>query len=253
MDKKLTQQEYDTLISQVETEFAALLAKAESETSQPLAKAEDEPKAEEAKEESKAEEKAEEKKSDEESKEEAKAEPSAEDKKDEESHDYSDEDKDEMHKMYGSMSKAELGLHKEAMEKCWMSKCGDMTQMAKSEETKPEAVVTEPSKEEQLLKSEVEGLKKENDDLKKNLEGLVATMEKFLTQKQPPARKAISEIGVIAKSEETEEKKELSKSEIHKILSQKAREASLSKSDQEAIKNYYLSNAGSESIRHLLK
>jgi regulator of replication initiation timing len=136
-----------------------------------------------------------------------------------------------------------------------MAKCGDMQQMAKSEETSVEAKAkTEESKEEvTLVKSENETLKKENEDLKKNMESLIVSMNKFLSTKAPE-RKAVTDISFIAKSEEVKpETKPLSKSDINGILSKKTQDASLSKSDRELINNYYLNNAAIDTVSHLLK
>lgn len=249
--KNYTQEQYNKLVEDVESELSALLAKSESEVSQPLTKAEEKPEdkkeesQEESKDEPKAEAKAEDKKEDE-----KKEEP-----KDEESCDYDDNDMEEMHKMYGSMSKGELKAHKESVEKCWMAKCGDMQQMAKSE-TPVVEVKTETKQEEDsqslLIKSENETLKKENEDLKKNVEQLVASMNAFLVKKAPE-RKAVTDISFIAKSEEKVEVKPLSKSEVHRILATKTQDPSLSKSDRELINKYYLNNAAIETVSHLLK
>lgn len=259
----MTTEQYEKIIADVEKEFSLFLAKAESASVKTLAKAEDsseeasdekkegeekkeEPKAEEAKEESDSEEEKEES----EEKEEPKAEEAKEE--DEEHHGYDDEDVDEMHKMYHSMSKAELGLHKGAIEKCWMAKCGEMKQMDKSEKDVSIKVASENTS---LIKSKVETLEKENEELKKNVESLVNAMAKFVNSKKAPARKAITEIGFLNKSEEEgkTEEKALSKTEITTILSRKAQEPTLSKSDREAIDKYYFGTVGIDAIRHLLK
>lgn len=257
----LTQEQYDKLLADVEKEFSIFLAKAEEQSAQPLAKAE-EAKSEEVKEDSKvessepklekAEEKKEEEKQEEKKEEEKKEEPKSEEHKDDEHCDYDDEDKEEMHKMYDSMSKGELKVHKDSVEKCWMAKCGEMKVMKSEEETKTESLSKpEEDKNIELLKSETETLKKENDALKKSIEQLTAAMTSFLTKKAPE-RKAVTDIGFIAKSEESKEET-LSKTEIDKILSKKATDYSLSQGDRELIKNYYLSGASVETIRHLLK
>lgn len=240
----ITQKEYDKLIADVETQFGLFLAKSESEVSETLVKNEE---SQEAKEESKDEPKAEEKKDEsEEKKDDA-------EKKDDDHCDYDDEDMEEMHKMYGTMSKGELKAHKDSIDKCWMAKCGEMTQMAKSEQTVSVEIKTEEKNEsEELLKTEVTTLKKENEDLKKNVEGLVLAMNQFLAQKQP-ARKAVTDISFISKSEEVDSTKTLSKSEITKILVKKASDPQLSKSDRELINSYYNQTASVEQIRHLLK
>lgn len=251
----MTTEQYEKIIADVEKEFSLFLAKAENTSVKSLTKAEEssESASEEKKEEEKEEPKAEEKKDEsdsEEKKEEDKEEPKAEEKKDDEHHGYDDGDVEEMHKMYHSMSKAELGLHKDSIEKCWMAKCGEMKQMDKSEK---DTIVISSS--DSLIKSKVETLEKENEELKKNVESLVNAMTKFVSNKKAPARKAITEIGFLNKSEEetVKEEKTLSKAEITTILSRKAQEPTLSKSDREAIDKYYFGNAGIETIRHLLK
>lgn len=232
----MTTDQYEKIIADVEKEFSLFLAKAESTSAKSLTKSEE------------SSESASEEKQEEDKKEEPKAE---EDKKDEESHDYDEQDIEEMHKMYHSMSKAELNLHKAAAEKCWMAKCGEMTQMAKSEK---DTIVSVTKEDTSLIKSKVETLEKENEELKKNVESLVNAMAKFVNNKKAPARKAITEIGFLNKSEEeTAQEKTLSKSEITTILSRKAQEPTLSKSDREAIDKYYFGIGGIESIRHLLR
>lgn len=177
-----------------------------------------------------------------------------------------------MHKMYASMGKSELELHKTAMEKCWMQKCGEM-QVAKSEEQPKEAIKEEKlekSEENEVIKKaqeeatlakseletkskELEGAKKENEDLKKNVEELVAALNDFMTKKGP-TRKAITSIEYVKKSEVEDKKaeKELTKSEITAILTRKAADPSLSKTDREAINKYYLKGASLEVVKHLL-
>jgi len=242
MEKKtFSKQELQEMVAQLESEFHKIM-KSEQEFAQPLAKSEEE--AKEKEEEKKEDEKKEEPKAEakEESKEEPKAEAKEEEKKDEESHGYDEEDMEEMQKMYASMSKAERMAHKSAIEKC-----GEMSQMAKSEEA--QEIFSEKTV---LLKSEIESVKKENEELKKNIEGLVAAMNTFVT-KRAPARKAITEIEFVKKSEDGNEEKPLSKAEIDQILAKKVVDPSLTRADREAINSFYLTNAGVEKIKHLLK
>jgi len=260
MEKKTySKEEFQAMVADLESEFMNLM-KSEQEAAQPLAKSEEAPKEEkkeEEKEESKEEPKAEAKP------EEKKEEPKAEEKKDEEkkeddeSHGYDDEDMEEMSKMYSSMSKGELKAHKESVEKCWMGKCGEMTQMTKSEETSAQPEVkaeeTKPSEESTLLKSELDSVKKENEALKKNVEGLVAAINTYVTKKQAPVRKAITDIEFVKKSEEGSEEKKLTKSEIDSILAKKAQDPKTSVQDRAAINSFYLTNAGVDKIAHLLK
>ena len=166
-----------------------------------------------------------------------------------------------MHKMYSSMGKGELGLHKSAAEKCWMQKCGEM-QVAKSEGAKEQPLrksedaevlkkAEEAVKAAELAKSELEAKTKENGELKKNIEELTLALNNFLSKKGP-TRKAITSIEYIKKSDEsTAETKELTKSEVNAILFKKASDASLSKTDREAINKYYR-GAGLKVVKHLL-
>ena len=71
--------------------------------------------------------------------------------------------------------------------------------------------------------------------------------------KKAPARKAITEISVIEKSEKTVEPVKLSKPEIIKVLSEKTQEPTLSKSDRDLIDSFCYGKVGVEKIQHLLK
>ena len=255
MDKKTySKEEFQAMVASLESEFMNLM-KSEQEAQQ-LAKSEDEK--DEAKEDkkednadSKAPEAKDEKPEENEGDESAKEEQKEESKEEDESHGYDEEDLEEMHKMYGSMSKGELKAHKESIEKCWMGKCGEMTEMGKSEEKSVET--TQEPKVEDLLKSELEAIKKENEDLKKNVEGLVSAINDYVTKKPAPARKAITDIEFVKKSEEEVKEKPLTKSEISNILAKKAQDPKLSPQDRAAINSFYLTNAGVEKIAHLLK
>lgn len=254
MNKTFSKEEFQEMVAKLEAEFQSIMKSEQAESAQRLAKSEDEakeePKEEKKEDESKEEEAKEEPKA-EESKEEPKAEESKEEEqKEDESHGYDEEDLEELHKMYSSMSKAERKAHQEAIEKC-----GEITQMAKSEEAQPEVKTEETAQSNEevgLLKSEVEAIKKENEDLKKNIEGLVAAMNAYVTKKAP-ARKAITNIEFVKKSEEENQPKPLSKKEVDAILAQKVTDPSLSRADREAINSFYLTNAGVEKIAHLLK
>jgi hypothetical protein len=240
---KMTQADFEKLVADVEKEFDLFLAKAESEAKPEatLAKSEDESDKKES------EEKEEHAKTAS-----AKAEDEKEEKDDEDKHDYDDEDVEEMHKMYSSMGKAELGLHKSAMEKCWMEKCGDMSVMKseKSENAEP----LKKAEEAALFKSELEAKTKENEELKKHMEELVSAMNNFFAKKGP-TRKAITSIEYVKKSEienAKPEPKNLTKSEVTAILNKKAADPTLSKADREAINNYYLKGGNLETVKHLL-
>lgn len=180
----------------------------------------------------------------------------------EESCDYDDEDIEEMHKMYSSMSKAELAAHhgsvQKALEHHGLAKSGE--NMQKSEETVAAVEITpavveskpEQNSEMELLKSEVEAQKAKNEELKKNLDVVTEFLSKLNRKIAPPA-KAITSLDVIAKSEATEETKELTKSDVKAVLAKKVYDPTLSKSDREAINAFYLNDANIDSVRHLLK
>ena len=82
-------------------------------------------------------------------------------------------------------------------------------------------------------------------------------MQEFLTKlvkKTAPQGKAITSLDVIAKSETHVEEKTLSKGEIHEVLKAKSADASLKKSDRDAINAFYLTGqVNVNSISHLLK
>jgi len=285
-----TEKELKELIKAVETEFTSHLAKAEvSAQPAPLAKAEDESKEDKAPEkESEApakEESKEEKAPEAEGKEEA---PAAEAKEGEapakeeapaeakeaapaaqadEASGYDAEDIAQMDAMYMSMSKAELLAHHDSCVRALdaigaehthaapaapaaeaapaapaaeIDKCGDMS-MQKSE-ANPEL---------ELAKSEAAANKAKVEELQKSLD----TVSEFLTKlvKKVPQGKAITSLEQITKSESASEEKSLSKSEITSILSKKAADPTLSKSDREAINAYYLNQSNINTISHLLK
>ena len=259
----LSKSEYKALISNVEREFGLLLAKSEESE----AKKDDEGNDHSVKDsitgevEKETEDKVAQDK-----------EHTAEDKKDEEVHEkdheaegahgYDEGDMAELHKIYGSMGKSELELHKNILTAHHMAKCGS-ADMGKSEKAHVEVkapvaakaeVKTEAKAEvktEALNKSEIDALKTENESLKKNVQDLLTAVEGFVVSKaQAPARKAITEIGVLGKSEGAVSK-QLNKSEITSILDAKTRE-SLSNSDRDLINNYYSGKCSVDQIKHLL-
>lgn len=200
-----------------------------------------------------------------------------------ESHGYDEEDMKHMEAMYASMSKPELKAHHDCIRKCMdsmgLAKCEEG--MAKSEledaakdaegyrpnggpkegeaassktpvSSDGQAVEkSEPSVEVSLLKSEIEALKAKSADEKKALE---TAMQNFLTkfvEKTAPAGKAITSLDIIAKNENGQKDKVLSKSEIDAKLLEAAKNPSLQKSDRDAINGYYFSK-NIEQVRHLL-
>jgi predicted DsbA family dithiol-disulfide isomerase len=119
---------------------------------------------------------------------------------------------------------------------------------AKSPASKAEGMQMEKSEntEVELLKSELAAERAEK-----------AAIKEFLTalaKKTAPQGKAITSLDVIAKSEASVEEKPLTKSEIHEVLKAKSADASLKKSDRDAINAFYLTGqVNVNSISHLLK
>lgn len=203
-------------------------------------------------------------------------------------HGYDDEDMQHMHSMYSSMSKPELKAHHDTIRKCMdshgLAKCEDG--MAKAEmvdgakdaegyrpnggpsdgeaakektpapsgdqalEKSEKNMVVEVAPEIALLKSELEASKAKSDEQKKNLEAVEAFLKKFV-EKTAPAGKAITSLDIIAKTEDANKEKPLTKSEIDAKLLAKAKDVSLSKSDRDAINSFYF-NKNVETVRHLL-
>jgi hypothetical protein len=278
------------VLESVEKEFNTQLAKAEEKSKTSLAKSEDKPfppkdKKPEDKEEKKPEESkkdpkekegekanesvGEERNSDDHSKQHSQEKP--EDKRDEGAasaapgdHGYDDEDMDHMHKMYMSMSKAELKAHHDSVRKALdchgMQKCGDMAMamsMDKSEkdttvETSIEVKIPDLTKEHALLKSEFDAEKSKTAELQKKVDLATEFMAKLAAKKSAPQGKAITSLDVIAKSEETKEDKSLAKSEVTSILAKKSADPALSEKDRAAINDYYLGSKNIQVVKHLL-
>ena len=115
-------------------------------------------------------------------------------------------------------------------------------EMQKSENTEME-----------LLKAEISTSNAKFDELKKQYDGVAAFLTKLVEKKVAPAAKAITSLDVIAKSEYKDEEKPLTKNEIDSALLKKSQDASTSKSDRDAINNFYLGDKSLEKISHLLK
>jgi len=264
-----TQEELNKLIQVVEKEFSELLTKSEESgvDGMELAKAEpaEEPKEDEKEESQEAPEQ--EAPAAEAPEAEAKEEPSEEQKdpelkeeiqapKSDEGHGYDEEDLKHMQEMYGSMSRAELMAHHDAVKQCLdaqsMEKCGEMAPAAAAKEAPAAEAMAKSEDTTDLLKSELETEKAKNEELKKNLDAVSEFLGKLLTKKAPVA-KAITSIETIAKSESQEEEKVLSKSEIDSILYKKSSDPSLAKADRELINAFYLNKGSINSITHLLK
>jgi hypothetical protein len=201
-------------------------------------------------------------------------------------HGYDDEDMEHMHSMYSSMAKPELKAHHDCIRKCMdgmgLAKCEDGMAKAEMEDSAKDAQGYRPnggphdgkaeaegkgpkasdaqalnkseiSMEVSLLKSELEAAKADSESKKKELEAVTEFLTKFV-QKTVPAGKAITSLDIIAKTENVDKEKPLSKSEIDAKLLAKAKDVSLSKSDREAINSYYCSsNKNIDKVSHLLK
>lgn len=162
-----------------------------------------------------------------------------------------EEEYETVDELYNSMSKSEKEAHYNSIKKSLFGEAEEEV-MAKSEEE----VVTEESEDEvSLVKSENEELKKSNEELKKSYEELNALVSKMFTTKKAPSQKAITNTNYIAKSEETGEEEadltKMSKSEITQKLKSVDQE-NLTKSDRNAINDFYLKNASVETIKHLI-
>ena len=166
------------------------------------------------------------------------------------------EDEDEKEsKEHEEKEKKEDKKHEEKEE---MEKCGEMS--AKKSEDEDEDEEEEEKKDRKksdapkMDKSE-KSLIQENEALKKNLESLNDLVNKLFASKKAPVQKAITASSFIAKSEELETEgvnvAEMSKGEVTSKL--KALDfQSLSKSDRDAINNFYLKNESVEKIKHLI-
>jgi len=249
----LSKSEYKALISDVEREFGLYLAK--SEESEEINDGEEHEiknaiTGEDAEKESDT---IEEQDKDEEHNDKEIVEQAEESDENDRAHGYDEGEMEELHKIYSEMDKSELSLHKEMLDRARnggesdnsevSSNSGD-AEMEKSEKTH----VT--IKQGKLLKSEVRSLKERNKSLEKSMAKLLTVVEGYVTSRAP-ARKAITEIGVLGKSE-ISNSKQYNKSEIITILDTKTKEASLSKSDRDAINNYCSGKGSVEQIKHLL-
>ena len=210
----------------------------------------------------------------------------------EESHGYDEEDMAHMEKMYASMSKAELKAHHDAIMKCAKAEAAPAAPaaapadaaaapIAKSEPKSHEEAnggqisanapkgspgAKSPASTDQknlsnmeksektefdLVKSELEAEKAKSAELKKNFDAVQEFLAKLVTK--VPQGKAITSLEQIAKSEPVNEAPTLSKAEITQILSKRAADPTLKKSDRDAINAFYLGDANLNTISHLLK
>lgn len=104
-----------------------------------------------------------------------------------------------------------------------------------------------------LVKSELESIKSEKEKLQKTLDSTQEFLTKLVSKIPAPKGKAITEIGVLAKTEEGSQVTEMSKSEITSRLLAKSRDMNTTPADRAAINAFYLNGADVSTISHLLK
>lgn len=156
--------------------------------------------------------------------------------------DYDENDHEELSSIYKNMSKAEAEAHFLALAKNWDIEVEKEESMTKSE-----------NEELSLVKSEAALLKSENEGLKKSIEDLVNALKANVNQ--APARKAITNIEYIAKTEQAPkvEAKTYTRQEALKKLKTVAQEKALTKSEEDAIIEFTLDNSiSTDKIKHLL-
>lgn len=159
--------------------------------------------------------------------------------------DLDDEEKKELEKAYCEMSKAEQKAHMDMLKRAM----GDEEKPAEMQKSEQD---TAKEEEFQALKKSQEELVKENEGLKQSVNDLVAALKKRFSS--VPPQKSVTEIATIRKSEDEGSKKEYSKSEITEVLTRKAKDSELKKSDREAINQFYKTGSADITlIQHLLK
>jgi hypothetical protein len=158
---KYSEKELDAIIKEVEGEFGAYLKKAEAEQSEKLQKSEEIQPVEKT-----------------------------------EEFDYDEEDFEEMHKMYSSMTKAEKEAHYSSVKKALFGEESSEPAVEKTENLNMIA-----KSEFDSVKEQNEELKKNNEELKKNMEKLTSALAKFVKVNKAPKQKSITEIAHISKNE----------------------------------------------------
>jgi hypothetical protein len=161
------------------------------------------------------------------------------------------EDKEESEE-HEEKEKKEDKKHEEKEE---MEKCGEMSAKKSEDEDEEEEEEEKKKSDAPKMDKSEKSLAEENEVLKKNLESLNDLVNKLFASKKAPSQKAITATSFIAKSEELETEgvnvAEMSKGEVTAKL--KALDfQSLSKSDRDAINNFYLKNESVEKIKHLI-
>ena len=164
----------------------------------------------------------------------------------------SEDEEEEESKEHEEKEKKEDKRHEEKEE---MEKCGEMSAKKSEDEDEEEEEEEKKKSDAPKMDKSEKSLVAENEALKKNLESLNDLVNKLFASKKAPAQKAITATSFIAKSEELETEgvnvAEMSKGEVTAKL--KALDfQSLSKSDRDAINNFYLKNESVEKIKHLI-
>ena len=161
---------------------------------------------------------------------------------------YNDEDVEEMNKLYKSMADSERKAHYSALKKAMVS--DEMEKSEKQETATPEVI--KENDEVTLLKAELDAVKAANSELKKNFEGVIEALKaRFVKKPAAPKQKAITELGVLAKTEGKEDA-ELSREQVIKKLGEKAKDPSLKKSDRDLINAYCYNKVNVTAIKHLI-
>lgn len=151
----------------------------------------------------------------------------------------------EIEELYSSMTKSEAEAHFEAIKKVLDVEEVDGTKMAKSED------------EDKLVKSENDKLKSENDELKKSIEKYAEVIKAVTAKFSAPKQKSITNVDFVKKSEDEKASSEkdvsaLTHKEVIGVLTEKAKNPSLAKKDQELIVDYCTKRVNVEAIKHLL-
>jgi hypothetical protein len=246
---KYTDEQVNKILAQLEDEFSSILHKSEEEA----ANLETQETAEEVETQEVVEETQE----------------TAEVEAEEASHDYTDEDIQEVEGLYADMDKSEAEIHWKALKKAMGEKIIEDTPAEEVEvapvqknETVEDKEVEELNKAELLAKDEKIAEQSDKiEKMEKTIGDLTQALGQFLGNKKTAKRKAVTGLNyqTIAKSEGSDSKegnvdvKSLSKSEITTKLTQVSANPQTSSQDRQLINEYYCNNGSVESIGHLLK
>lgn len=256
-----TEVQMNQILAQVESEFSSLLNKAEEEASVETPET-----TEEVVETPEVVENTEETAEVSEEVETPEVEETAEVAEEVESHDYTDEDIQEVEGLYADMDKSEAEIHYKALKKAMgadiaeeVVETPEVEEVAKNEETAVETEEVEDlNKAEILAKDEKIAEQSEKiEKMEKTIGDLTQALSSFLGKKTAK-RKAVTGLNyqTIAKTEEGSKDgdiKNLTKSEINAKLTAVAGNPATSSQDRNLINEFYCNNGSVESIGHLLK